>query len=138
VGIPVGMIAGQIAGTSDWFLGFLPAFLVGGTLGVVLHRHIGAVLASALGAWILVIGMLSSLHQLGTVVSTVAQQPWGVIIAAAFFAVAGAIYQVAVRPTPEESERVKQERARLKKRLQEKRALEKRWSNYSNDRKSDE
>lgn len=135
VGIPIGMMAGQIAGDSDWFLGFLPGFLLGGTVGVALNRYIGAVLASVLGSWVLVIGMLSALHQAGGIVTAVAQQPWGVVLAATLFAAAGTVYQIAVRPTQEEVERLRQERARKKKRIDEKKALEKRWSNYSNERK---
>jgi hypothetical protein len=134
VGIPIGMAVGQLAGQADWFLGFLPAFLLTGTLSAVFHRYLGTVASAVAGAWVLVIGMLAALHQVGGIVATVAQQPWGVILAAAFFATAGTIYQIAARPTPEELERLKQERQRARKRADEKKALEKRWANYSNDR----
>ena len=36
-GVPAGLAGGQLAG-NDWLLGFGPAFLVGGAIGVVLHR----------------------------------------------------------------------------------------------------
>jgi hypothetical protein len=134
VGVAVGLLAGQLAGPSDWLLGFLPAFLVCGTVASAFHRYVASVVSSAVGAWLLVIGLLAALHQAGGVVASVAAQPWGVVLAAAFFAVAGAVYQIAVRPTPEEALRLKQERARVKQKVEEKRALEKRWAHYS-DRK---
>jgi hypothetical protein len=136
VGIPMGMLVGQIAGPQDWFLGFLPSFLLCGTAAAVMKRHVGAVVSSAAGAWMLVIGLLAALHQVGGLVASVAQQPWGVVLAALFFSVAGSIYQIAVRPSPEEAEKLKQEKLRIRQRAEEKKALEQRWSNYSsNDQK---
>ena len=57
-----------------------------------------------------------------------ASQPWGLIIAAGLFAMAGSVYQIAVRPSPEEAERQHAERQRLKLRKAELKATEKRWS----------
>jgi len=136
-GIPAGLAAGEIAGPSDFLLGFVPACLLVGTLAAAFHRHIGAVAASIVGAWIFLIGMLSSLHQVGGVANAVAAQPWGVIIAAALFAVAGSVYQITVRPAPEEAEKLKMEKARLKRKVAEKKALEKRWANYSSEKKKE-
>ncbi|MBI3183701.1 MAG: hypothetical protein HYZ28_16305 [Myxococcales bacterium] len=133
-GVPSGLLAGQLAGNNDWILGFVPAFLLCGAVATAFHRHIGAVASSAVGAWLLVVGVMSALHQVGGIVAAVASQPWGVIIAAALFATAGSVYQIAVRPSPEEAERLRAERTRAKKRLHEKRALEERWSNYSADK----
>ncbi len=127
VGVPLGLLAGQIAGPGDFLLGFGPGFIVGGLVGAFLHRQVSGIVASAVGAWLLVIGALAALHQLGGVVEAVASRPWGVIIAALLFALAGSIYQIAVRPSPEESEQQKAEKQRLKQRLAEQQALEKRW-----------
>ncbi|MFB1479930.1 hypothetical protein [Corallococcus sp. RDP092CA] len=127
VGVPLGLLAGQIAGPGDFLLGFGPGFIVGGLVGAFLHRQVSGIVASAVGAWLLVIGALAALHQLGGVVEAVASRPWGVIIAALLFALAGSIYQLAVRPSPEESEQQKAEKQRLKQRLAEQQALEKRW-----------
>jgi hypothetical protein len=134
-GIPAGLAAGELAGPSDFLLGFVPACLLVGTVAAVFHRHIGAVAASLVGSWLLLIGLLSSLHQVGGVVNAVAAQPWGVLIAGALFAVAGSVYQIAVRPSPEEAEKLKIEKARLKRKLSDKKALEQRWANYSSDKK---
>lgn len=134
VGLPVGLFAGQLAGPSDWFLGFVPAFLVAGMFASLLHRHVGAIVASIVGAWLLVIGMLSALYLVGGVVEAVTAQPWGVIVAAALFALAGSIYQLAARPPPEEHEQRIMEEHRERQRLKEKKALEERWSNYSSNR----
>lgn len=126
-GIPIGLAAGQLAGANDFLLGFAPGFLVGGTAAALMHRQVAAVAASVVGGWVLVIGLLTSLAQLGGMVAQVARQPWGVVIAAVFFALAGSIYQIAVRPTPEEASRLKADKFNAKKRAQEKKALEKRW-----------
>lgn len=132
VGIPAGLLAGAAAGANDWILGFLPGFLAVGTIAAVFTRWIGAVLAAAVGAWLLVIGMLAALHFIG-IVAAVASQPWGVILAAVLFAIAGTIYQLFVRPTPEEAEKLRIERQKAKRRLQDKRALEKRWGVKTSD-----
>ncbi|CAM3301209.1 hypothetical protein G4177_16390 [Corallococcus sp. ZKHCc1 1396] len=126
-GVPLGLVAGQIAGQTDFLLGFGPGFIVGGIAGALLHRFVSGIVASAVGAWLLVIGALAALHQFGSVVEAVASRPWGVIIAALLFALAGSVYQIAVRPSPEESDQQKAERHREKQRQAEQRALEKRW-----------
>jgi hypothetical protein len=127
VGIPLGLLAGQLVGRNDFLLGFVPALLIGGLIGAVFQRVVGTVVASAVGAWLLVIGALAALNQFGGLVKAVANQPWGVIIAAGLFALAGSVYQLAVRPSPEEAERMRAERTRLKLRKAEEKALEKRW-----------
>ncbi len=127
VGIPLGLVAGQIAGPQDFLLGFAPGFIIGGLVGALLHRPVSVLVASAVGAWVLVIGALAALHQFGGLVAAVASRPWGVIVAAGLFAIAGAVYQLAVRPAPEVADKQKAERERLKQRQAEQRALEKRW-----------
>lgn len=127
VGVPLGLVAGQIAGPSDFLLGFAPGFIIGGVVGALLHRPVSTVVASAVGGWLLVIGALAALHQFGGLVTAVASRPWGVIIAAILFAIAGSVYQLAVRPSPEDADKQRAERERLKLRQAEQRALEKRW-----------
>jgi hypothetical protein len=128
VGIPVGLLGGEIAGSKDYLVGFAPGLILGGLVAAVLNRQVSAILASILGAWMLVIGALAALHQFGGLVTAMASQPWGLIIAAGLFALAGSVYQIAVRPSPEEVERQNAERQRLKMRKAEQKALEKRWS----------
>jgi hypothetical protein len=127
VGIPVGLLGGELAGPNDYLLGFAPGLLLGGLVAAVLHRQVSAILASLVGAWMLVIGALAALHQFGGLVTAMASQPWGLIIAAGLFALAGSVYQIAVRPSPEEAERQEAERQRLKQRKAEQKAVEKRW-----------
>ena len=127
LGVPLGLVAGQIAGPQDFLLGFAPGFILGGLVGALLHRPVSALVASAVGAWMLVIGALAALHQFGGLVAAVASRPWGVIVAAGLFAVAGAVYQLAVRPSPEDADKQRAERERLQQRQAEQRALEKRW-----------
>lgn len=127
VGIPVGLLGGELAGPGDYLIGFVPGLLLGGLVAAVLHRHVSAILSSMVGAWLLVIGALAALHQFGGLVTAMANQPWGLIIAAGLFALAGSVYQIAVRPSPEEAERQDAERQRLKQRKAEQKALEKRW-----------
>lgn len=133
-GLPVGFLAGQLAGQSDWLLGFVPGFLVTGMVAAVFHRHIGAVASSLAGGWILAIGLLATLHMVPGLPEAVAAQPWGVIVAAVLFGVAGSVYQLAARPPPDEAERMKLEKRRAKRTEAEKKALEERWANYSSRR----
>ncbi len=131
IGVPAGLFGGQIAGPADWFLGFVPGFLIGGTVAAAASRPIGAITASIVGAWLLVIGLLSALHQAGGLVETMVANPWGILVAAGLFAAAGSIYQLLVQPSPEEKQRLDAERAKAKRHAAEKRAIEKRWANYS-------
>ncbi|HYI01600.1 hypothetical protein [Hyalangium sp.] len=127
VGLPLGLLAGKLAGQDDFLLGFIPTLLIGGLVAAILHRIVGAIVSSVVGAWLLVIGALAALHLFGGLVTAVANQPWGVIIAAGLFALAGSVYQIAVRPSPEELDRIRAEKERLKLRKAEQKALEKRW-----------
>lgn len=129
-GLPAGYFAGNIAGGADWMLGFVPGFLAVGTVASIFTRYIGSVLASTVGAWILVIGALSALHTVGGVVTAVASQPYGVILAAALFAIAGTIFQIFVRPSEDEAEQLRVEKMKAKRRLEEKKELERRWATY--------
>jgi hypothetical protein len=130
VGLPAGLVGGQLAGPSDWLLGFAPAFVVAGLVAALLSEQVGALVSAAVGAWVLVIGLLSALHPVRGISQTLAAQPMGVLAAAGFFAMAGAVFQLS-RPPPEEVAQMKQQKREAKKRAQEQRALEKRWAKYS-------
>ncbi len=134
VGIPGGLVAGELVGGTDWVLGFFPGLLVAGALGAAAHRFLGAVASAVTGAWLIVLGLLAALSPLGTLSPSLAAQPWGCIIAALLFAVAGAVYQLFVRLSPEERARLADEKRRAKKRRAEQKAVEDRWANYSKKR----
>jgi hypothetical protein len=127
VGVPLGLLGGEIAGPADYLLGFAPGLILGGVVAVALYRAVAAILSSILGGWLLVIGALAALHQFGGLVTAMASQPWGLIAAAALFALAGSVYQLAVRPSPEDAERQRAERQRLQARKAEQQSMEKRW-----------
>lgn len=133
-GIPLGMVAGEMAGVNDWMLGFIPGFFFGGVLAMAAHRFIGAIVSSLVGAWMMVIGMLAALYPFTSVVESVSQQPWGVLIAALLFAIAGGVYQLLVQLSPEAREALRQEKKNAKKKLAEAKAIENRWTNYSKDK----
>lgn len=134
IGIPVGLVVGALTGDADWILGFVPGFLAAGALAAAAHRHLAAVVASVLGAWCLVLGLLATLRAVVRAADAVLDQPWGVLAAATLFAVAGTVYQLFVRLSPEERAAFKAEKARAKRKRSEADALEKRWSNYSKDK----
>lgn len=131
-GIPIGLVAANLAGQSDWLLGFVPAFIIGGALGVVLERPVSALLASVAGGWLLAIGLMAALvpvmpEQIGQLAEL-----WPAVISvAACFAVAGFGYQVFVLPPPEKAAQVRRERTLAKQAAAEKKALEKRWAAYT-------
>jgi MFS family permease len=129
-GVPVGLLAGQLAGKADWMLGFAPGFIVGGALGVVMHRTVGAVLSAAAGAWMLMLGLMAALGATLPAVVWLDDNPVVVLSLAGLFALAGIVFQLFVRPTPEEAEKRKTDRAFAKKRAKEDGDMEKRWSKY--------
>lgn len=132
-GLPAGLIAGKLAGSEDFLLGFIPGFLLVGTVGATLHRHVGSIASAAVGGWLLVIGLLAALHR-SVMVEGAATHAWAMLAAAGMFALAGAVYQIAVKPSPEEDNLQRIERERKKKKLAEERALEERWAKYSEKR----
>jgi hypothetical protein len=122
-GIPVGLLGGEIAGPDNFLIGFGPGFIIGGVLAVLLHRPLSAILSSLVGGWLLVLGALAGLAPYTPHVSTFAGQPWGVVGAVALFAVAGAVYQIVIRPPP-----VHGEEGKDGQRVDARPALERRWS----------
>ena len=129
-GIPLGLMGGQLAGSNDYLLGFVPGFLLGGVLGALLSRSLSAVLSAVVGGWLLVIGALTAFRTVGELTHLATMEPWVLVTVAMAFAVAGSIYQLAMRPLPAEQDRLKAERIDKKHRAAEQRAVEKRWRSY--------
>lgn len=133
-GIPIGLMAANLAGPSDWLLGFVPAFIVGGALGVVLERPISVLLASLSGAWLTLIGLMAALSPvIGGLVERLAGLWPAAVSVASCFAVAGFGYQMFVLPPPEKAAQLKREKVLAKRAATEKKAMEKRWANYTKD-----
>lgn len=130
VALPAGLLGAGLAGVDDMVLGFVPGFLLAGAVGAMMHRWVSSVASAAVGGWILVLGLLTVLHRVPFVASAV-HHPWIVIGLAAGLAIAGSVYQIAVRPSPEAEQHRKFEEARERTRLAEARALEERWAKYS-------
>jgi len=104
--------------------------MVGGAIGVVLQRGVAALLSSALGAWAFVLGILAALNPLVPAVGNLATSPVPILSVAGCLTLAGVVYQLFIRPSPEEAEKRRRERASSKRRDKENAALEKRWSKY--------
>jgi hypothetical protein len=132
-GLPLGLLAGKLVGSEDFLLGFVPGLLLAGALGAVFHRQVAAVASAAAGGWLLVIGLLATLHR-ASFVPVAAGHPFAILAAAGLFALAGAVYQIAVLPSPEQSRVNQREKERLRKEKAEQRALEERWAKYSEKR----
>lgn len=113
-GVPAGLLCGQLAGPTDWLLGFGPGFFLGGALGVVMHRVVSAVLSAAAGAWVMVIGLMAMLNPFVPAVSWLAANPVAVLSAAGVLAFAGAGFQLFVRK-PEEKRGGKRQEKTLPK-----------------------
>jgi hypothetical protein len=133
-GIPGGLVAGELVGATDWVLGFVPGFMVTGAMAAAAHRYIGAVVSSLGGGWLIVIGLLAALAPTGSVSAGLAAQPYGCIAATILFMVAGTVFQLFVRLSPEERARLKDEKRRAKQRRSDQKALEARWSNVSKNK----
>ncbi len=134
-GAPLGLLGGQLVGPNDWLLGFAPGFLVGGALGVVFLREVSSVVAAAFGAWLFVLGLMAAMGSAAGVVVFLANNPIPTVSAMGCFALASAVYQIFVSPSPEERERLAQERFQKKKREAENRELERRWTTKTDRRK---
>lgn len=132
-GIPAGLVGGQLAGPNDWILGFGPGFFLGGALGVVMSRIVGAILSAVIGAWVTVLGLMATLNPFISM-NWLAGSPVAVISVAACFAIAGAVFQIFVRPSEEESKNRKTEAALVKRKAKEQKALEERWAKYNSDK----
>jgi hypothetical protein len=130
--VPAGLIGGQLAGDTDWFLGFGPGFFLGGALGVVMHRLVGAILSAALGAWVAVLGLMALLQPVLPAVNWLAANPIFVLSVAACFAIAGGVFQIFVRPSEEEARAKRIEDKLNKRKAREQKALEARWEKYNN------
>lgn len=101
--LPVGLLAGELAGREQYLLGFCPGFVVGGLIALGLHRLVSALLASALGAWLLTLGTLAALRSsFLNPVQAVASYPLALLAAAGLVAIGGTVFQVLLRPPPEE------------------------------------
>jgi hypothetical protein len=130
-GVPAGLIGGQIAGANDWLLGFGPGFFFGGALGVVMHRPVSAVLSAAVGAWMAVLGLMAALKPFVPAVSWLAANPIAVLSVAGCLAIAGAVFQLFVRPSEEQAQAARQEKALKKQREKEQKEAEARWAKYA-------
>lgn len=130
VGIPVGIICGEAVGKQDWMLGFVPAFVGAGAIAAAASRIFGAICSSLVGSWLLVIGALASLSSVGGLGEKAAQLTWGVIIAALLFAVAGVVFQLFVRLSPEEREQLKVKKAQAKRKAEDEKKLKAKWGKY--------
>ena len=131
-GVPAGLIGGQLAGDTDWFLGFGPGFFLGGAMGVVMHRLVGAILSAALGAWVAVLGLMALLRPVVPAVNWLAGSPVFVLAVAACVAIAGGVFQIFVRPSEEQARAKKIEDKLNKRKAREQKALEARWEKYNN------
>lgn len=133
-GIPIGLMAANLAGQSDWLLGFVPAFIIGGALGVVMERPISVLLATLTGGWLTLIGLMAALSPAipGLVEKLAGLWPAAVSVASCF-TVAGFGYQMFVLPPPEKAAQAKREKVMAKKAAAEKKQVEKRWASYTKD-----
>ena len=130
-GIPAGFLGMQYVTPEEWVMGFAPAFFIAGTVAALAERMLAGVLASFAGAWLLVLGALAALPALGVAVKPALAQPWGLVAVAGLLGAAGAYYQVAVKPPPEEAKKLGEEKKAKKQKAKEDRELEKKFEKFS-------
>jgi hypothetical protein len=133
-GVPVALLAGRVAGNGDFLMGFIPVLLLVGTGAALAVRPLSAIVSALLGAWFVLIGTFATFHR-NAFIPEFAAHPWYVLTVASLFTLAGAGYQLALRPTPEQVAKEKAERAKARREEAERAALEERWSNYSEKNK---
>lgn len=125
-------VASLYVGRSDvWWLAFTPG-LVGITLGMVLHRHVAAVLSSLLGAGPLALGVLRLAQEWAPDLATrAAAAPWLCVLSAGAVAFAGTIFQVVWIPSPEKAAVDKLKKVEARRLKRDKKDVESRWAQYS-------
>ena len=133
--IPAAFASMSYLGLKSPLLGFVPAFLVGGAIGLIVQDYVRALVASALGAWMLVMGVLTSLYRLGWVSDKVIESPLAIGGAIVCLALGGTFFQMGLKGRQPGRTARKAEKARLKTLEEDKAALEKKWANYSKDKK---
>ncbi len=131
LGVPCGLIGGQLAGTNDYLLGFLPGFVAGGAMAVLLHRVIASIVSAAVGGWVLTLGLCATLSPFTGLVASLSGNPLTILAIAAFFALVGGIYQLFIRLPPEEREKQKADAFMKKKLAKERAEVDARWSKKS-------
>jgi hypothetical protein len=132
-GIPAALVAGRLAGNGDYLFGFIPGLLLVGTVAALATRPVGAVVTAASGGWLLLIGALATFHR-SALVPELAAHAYVILAAAGLFTVVGSVYQLAFTVPPEQAAKEKAERLQAKRKAADKKALEERWSNYSEKR----
>jgi hypothetical protein len=130
-GVPGGYLGMQHVTPEEWLMGFAPGLFIAGTVGALLERMLAGVIASFLGAWLLVLGLLAALPMVGVGVQAALAQPWGMVAVAGLFGAAASYYQLVVRPPPEEEAKLKAAQAKTKQKEKEDRALEKKFEKMS-------
>jgi hypothetical protein len=53
------LVGAELAGQQDYWIGFIPGFVLGGALSIVLHRVVAVVVSSLIGAAMFVLGLLT-------------------------------------------------------------------------------
>ena len=128
LGMPVGLMAAESVAQPEALITLGAAGLVAGLAGLFLSRQVLALISSAVGAWLLVLGLLSALHAVAPFLGEVTQKmPLAVIGVAVLLAMIGAAYQLSRRSRPETPQE-KAERLQAEKHQREKDAIERKWS----------
>ena len=135
VGLPAGMLAAMVAGPSDWFLGFVPAFLLLGAVAALWTRPAAALLSSFWGAMAASVGILAALQKLAQAAQSHQAEQTFLWVSVFCLACIGIASQLFIQSSPEETEKRKRERDGEKRRRAEQQALEERWANYSSAKK---
>lgn len=134
-GVPGGYLGMQYVTPEEWLVGFAPGLFIAGVVGALLERMLAGVIASFLGAWLLVLGLLAALPLLGVGVQAALAQPWGMVAVAGLFGAASSYYQLVVKPPPEEAAKLKAEKTKKKQKEKEDRELEKKFEKMSRKKK---
>jgi len=133
--IPAAFASMAYLGLKNPLLGFVPAFLVAGAIAIIVQDYVRAFVASALGAWMLVLGVLASLYRLGWVSDSVLQSPGVIVGTVAVLALGGTFFQMSFHGKQKQRAQRKAEKTRLKTLAEDKAALEEKWASYSKKNK---
>jgi len=134
-GVAGGLLGGELAGQQDYWLGFLPGFLLAACFSLPLQRFVSMLLASLIGASALTLGLVTVLANT-RFAGLVTGSPALTVAAALCIAIASLVYQMRFTPTEEEREQRRAERQKEKHLAEDAKQREKRFKAY--DKKATE
>jgi hypothetical protein len=128
-----GSIATRLVDPGDFWLAFLPGFFLCGGASMFALRTVEAIVSGVVGGALILWGLM----RVFGLSATLAQVPSLALGLLGMACLAAVVFQLKVRPTPEEAETAKAERIAIKRKKTEDRVRMERFATYTKKKKVD-